>query len=1238
MDGPLSYLRLARGGLTAVLACVITLTCWSVPARAASLFDLGDRYFESFEELESIGADIIIDIKQDAEGYIWLATQMGLIRYDGYEFRPYIFDESDPSSISGNYIRSLHLAGDEMWVGTYSDGVSVYDANTDSFRRIQHDPADPTSLLDNDIRALVAVDQAVVIASRAGINLYDRNSGEMHTLGVIAGCDEFVSEGKFTALAATSRELLIGSINGLCRIDVRSQSLFQDQLIGTRVEGLNDQKTYNIDLLGAEQAWISTSNNGIAVLDLDSGQIRWITADENDRGKLHHAWVDGVTRVDDEVWAATAGGGIAVIDPASLRVREHITYQPANLSGLLLNDVSAIFVDESGLVWIGTWGGGMNRFNPANGAFKTLKQDPFDAASLRDPDIRAALEMQNGDIWLGGFSTGVQVVRADQGLVRTYRIQPGVPGALQGGSAFVFEQLDSGEIWVATNQSGVYRFNEVNDTFTQFANTPGLTDDNVRSMFSDGSSALWLGTNAGLSRMDLATREFAEIRVAGKTESAFDAAVYAMVRFRGDLWVGTNSGLFVVPAGSQELIEVTSDPAHPISDDFVSDLLVDSRDRLWLATAQGLDILTSWDGRTAVFESVNRKLGIPKRPLGEEMVEDNLGRIWAHENLIDPTGWQYTVVDRRSGWDIGNQWIGSKAKLRDGTILFGGTRGLLMIRPERYQSEPIQSRLTITQAQVDAQPVSASSLSPLVLQPQIRSFSIEFSALDFSKSNERRYEYRLEGYDDNWVSTDYRNRRASYSKLAPGDYLLRVRTDAGDGQWSTRELAVPVTQLPAWYQTYWFRTLLVIGLLGFLYAAYRRRVTKLKRHKRALDLLVEARTENIRQLAMVGQDITASLELDDVLTSVYRHVSGFMDASVFAIGVLDAESGFVNGIFHYQDGERCSEFTRSLADERSPAVWCIVRQKALIVSDVDDPQGPAGEFDLIERNQRVQSYVFFPLVFEEKVTGFISLQSYQKSAYQENELEMLKTIAAYAAVAIDNAKAHKSLNEAKAEIERISLQDQLTGLQNRRFLDKLIPSESNRLQRLVAAGSQERLGLILIDLDRFKALNDTYGHFVGDEVLKQLAAILKASCREMDWAVRLGGEEFLVVARVTSKEQLLLLTERIRLSVCNHRFAVSDELTLQMTCSLGVTQFPFIARTFAAVSWEQTLNLADRALYSAKNGGRNRWFALFENRIEAPFSFYNDALRDLDYLRQDGQVLEYESSDFPLPEEHRSAG
>lgn len=198
-----------------------------------------------------------------------------------------------------------------------------------------------------------------------------------------------------------------------------------------------------------------------------------------------------------------------------------------------------------------------------------------------------------------------------------------------------------------------------------------------------------------------------------------------------------------------------------------------------------------------------------------------------------------------------------------------------------------------------------------------------------------------------------------------------------------------------------------------------------------------------------------------------------------------------------------------------------------------------------------------------------------------------------------------ALAAANADLERLSITDPLTGLKNRRFLEFSIAEDLARIRRALERspdgkpGNAEEIasiGFLLVDIDYFKQVNDRLGHAAGDRVLQQMGSVLSSAVRETDTMVRWGGEEFLVIARGSKESDSAALAERIRSKVASTAFAVSEEKTIRLTCSLGFASWPFFAFEPDALEWQEIIALADRCLYLAKNSGRNAWIGITARR------------------------------------------
>jgi diguanylate cyclase (GGDEF)-like protein len=760
-----------------------------------------------------------------------------------------------------------------------------------------------------------------------------------------------------------------------------------------------------------------------------------------------------------------------VVDAQSGQVIRRIRHDLAIATSLSFDDIGALLVDHSGLQWIGTWGGGLIRHNPANGAFRTLHHSPYNDRKLSYADIGSILALADDTIWVGTHGNGIDIINPNVGVIGGIR-----PGELADGTVIALAETPDNMIWIGTQQAGLFRYNRRDKTLHQYTLADGLIDLHVRRILPDNQNRLWIGTYGGLSRFDMTTETFERFSTKTQPAQPFSETIYALAQQTdGTLWVGADNGLYRLPPKSAELTQVHHVPeqAGALSHNTIHGLLVDDTDTLWIGTVMGLDKLVSWHDNQPVFESFSTQVGQQGNPVWGNPLADGQGRIWFGNAMLDPNKLQFRQWDHADGVDM-SPWVGSYTKTNNDLLLYGSAKGLLMIKPQSLTAWQYQPLLVVSELKVGGQ----STLVPqngLTLAPRTKSFSVEFAALDFSDSEKNRYAYRLEGYDEQWIETDFRHRTAVYTNLDPGNYTLHIRGSNRLGQWSEHQLAMPVIQIAAWYQFWWFKLTLVLIVVMLAYLLTNR-VAKLR----------------LRQLK---------------------------------------------------------------------------NQKQLL------------------KNQ-------------------VHLQT--QALESKNE----------------------ALQVALKDLELLSLTDQLTGAHNRRFLNKFIEPELSKLRReqgnnLVTP--KEDLAFIMIDIDLFKHVNDTYGHDAGDSVLVQFTAILNDICRASDWVIRWGGEEFLIVGRFSQRQQLNQLGERIRLAVLNHKFDLGAGLFINRTCSIGMSTYPFAHNIFDSLSWERTLNLADMAMYGAKNNGRNGWVSLYEDNIVDVGNFYHQTLDDLQ-TQIDNRTIGFDTS------------
>jgi diguanylate cyclase (GGDEF)-like protein len=1157
--------------IATVFVCQLLLW-FSAAARCADVFDLGDLYFERIGD-ERVIPTVISALAQDAEGFIWIGTQRGLIRYDGYRYRRFTANRDAPDALTGNYVRSLWLAPDgRLWVGTHADGVSVWDPSTETFMSYRHRSGDANSPSSDQVNAIVgASDGGVWLGTRGGLDRFDPRTGRFsHYRHDPADPGSLPNNDIRALLARKGGELWIGSRGGLSRFRAgRFERVHSDEgdsssLAEQIVEVLHE------DAQG--RLWIGTRHGGAAWIDPSrEGLHRVVVSQDPSRG-LSNPYVMAMAQVGNDIWIGTFGGGITIVNSRTGQLRRQVRHDAAIQSGLSFDQLGAFLVGNDGLLWVGTWGGGLSRFDPGNSSFRTLRSSSTRPGTLSASSIRSVTELSNGSIWVGTTVNGIDVIDPSMGVVAGFRADPKVPGALKTGFIRAIAETSDGVVYVGTSE-GLHRYSPEDRTFLRYSREDGLIDDAVTALLADANGALWIGTMAGLNRLDPTRDKFETFSSANRPDEVF-AAWSTVLRKTGDgaLWVGTNEGLYVLPAGDATLLRFAHDPQNPSSlpHNFVRDLLVTKRGQLWAATDFGLARLQSWDGHNAAFEPVSRHVdGLG--PIWVSLLEDGAGRLWSDQGMLDPATWQFRTFNRADAVDIGGEsWDGSKAETRDGTLLFGGMTGLLMVRPDRLGGWTYQPPVRISQASVDGVSRPGSGMRELILPAGTRGFSIEFTALDYSAPEQIRYTYRLAGHDPDWIPTDAENRRATYTNLDPGDYTFEVRATNRVGDWSPHSLSINVRQAPYWYQATPVRLLALALLVTLPFLLYQFRVRQVRASERRLQAEVESRTRSIGMLSVIGREITESLRLNEVVGCVYARARDLVSADAFLIGIYRRDIEVIEIPMTMENDTALPAFVWRMDETDRLAVWCVRYAREVHTRCAADVLRYVGaKLAPLEGTTSMESIVYLPLQVGGQVVGCMSVQREAAGGFDDVQMDILRTIAAYAAVAIEHALVHEA-------VEQASRTDPLTRLPNRRAF-----IETTQHQASVAARSGKPLSLAIADIDKFKAFNDEYGHDGGDFVLKEVANLFRERLRQQDIVARWGGEEFVFMLPNTSVDDARYVMEKVRAELAGRRFEFNGH-HFAITSTFGIAAYDWAGDLDAA------LKSADEALYQGKQKGRNQ--------------------------------------------------
>jgi signal transduction histidine kinase/ligand-binding sensor domain-containing protein len=839
----------------------------ALPASAE--FGFAEPYFEAISQPESLPGGVVAALLQDQRGLLWVGTQQGLVRYDGYSTRRFVHIASDRFSLSGNFVRALAQGrAGKIWVGTVGDGMSLFDPEREQFEQMRHDPARPGSLSGNQVNSIVTdASGNLWVATNGGLDYLAFDSTDfVHYRHDPARPDSLRDDDVRAVLLDRDGRLWVGGPEGLQRLRP-DRTGFETIIDSAGKSAVAEVRAgHNIGKLfqaADGKLWIGTISRGAAWLDQDGRSLHWlplrneIGPPTGDGAALHHGWIVAIAQPDPaHIWLGSAGGGISIVAASDGTVLRQLRHDPAIAGSLALDNLGALLPDRSGLLWVGTWGGGLQRYQVANRAIRSLRHSPGKPQGPSHPEITSVLELLDGKILLGTAGNGIDVIDRQAGRIGGYRplrsgrSDPRWPG-LPDGAVWAMVQQADGTLWVGTRQAGVLRLAPGARAWQVFGTASGLPDVRLSSLLLTRAGQLWVGTVRGPARWQADTERF--VPVPTHTGDMLRSNVNAMTEDRtGAVWIGSNIGLWQFRAGGSAMQPHLHDPMRSTSlrADRINGLLVDSHDTLWIATADGLDWCIGEKGGQAEFGHVADTGEAEGRRVGQNLLEDGSGRIWSETFVYDPKRGLLQELSQADGLELGSSRVGSRATTRDGYLIFGGTQGVVLIDPVRFVPWHYQPDLVVTHFQVNGRYHAPGTLAlarpqALELAAGLHSFSIEFAALDYSRPQKNRYRYRLMGHDSDFIMTDATHRTASYGNLWPGDYRLQIEGSNRNGQWSGQRLDIAIRVLPAFWQTPWFAALLLFALAGAMAGALRLQRARLRGQARALEATVAQRTAEI---------------------------------------------------------------------------------------------------------------------------------------------------------------------------------------------------------------------------------------------------------------------------------------------------------------------------------------------------------------------------------------------------------
>ncbi len=849
---------------------------WLLPCALRAGLDPGKAITQYVHDVwtneRGLPQNSVIAIAQTPDGYIWLGTEEGLVRFDGIRF--VTFDKRNTPELQSNEVDAILVdhRGD-LWLGMRGGGlVSLRRGVFKVFTTKDGLSSDSVQALYEDGRGdlWIGTDGGGLNRLRNGkFSVYKRANGLANDV-VFSLC----GDGKAGIWIATHGGLSHWSNDQFTNLSTRSGLPSED------IRSLYKDRDGSL--------WMGTSGGGLG--HLTSGGISTYTTEDGlSSNRIWSIFRDS----SGSLWLGTGGGGICRFSNGEF---SRFTVK----EGFSGADVWAITEDREGSLWIGTAGGGLNRLRDAS--FAT-----YGALEGLSSNITLGVyEDREGALWIGTADGGVD--RLQNGRITNFTVRDGLPD----NQVFSISEDGNGNHWFGTRR-GLGKLSQGNLTVYPIQN--GLSHDFVRCTFIDNAGQLWAGAQEGLVHFD-----GDRLVRYGTKDGLSDAHVFSIYGDTRDhtLWVGTAGGLNHLVDGRFR--------AYTRKDGLSSDVIFamsgDADGTLWIATdGGGIDRFK--DGK---FVSYTTRSGMLDDAIFQ-LLDDGQGNLWMSCNRgvsevsknqlnafadgkirqISPRS--FGVADGMRSAECNGGFEPGGWRLTDGRLVFPTTKGIVMVNPAHIIRSGPKPNVLLERIVADKREIPAGDL--LSIPPGKGRLEFQYTATSFIEPNKIRFKYILEGFDKDWTEASAR-RTAYYTNIPPGTYRFHVVASNEDGLWSGAEAFVTLTLQPHFYQTLPFDAALGLAVAGLLMAAHRVRLKQLRARERKLEALVAERTEELsgsekkfRQLAENVREVFWIMDPNTgaflYLNPAFSEIWGFSPEAV----LQDSEMWFTH--IHAADRERVRE-------------------------------------------------------------------------------------------------------------------------------------------------------------------------------------------------------------------------------------------------------------------------------------------------------------------------------------------
>lgn len=803
-------------------------------------------------------------IAQDENGFIWFATQDGLNKYDGYQITTYRHQPSDPHSIINNHILAIFKdSRHNLWVSGYG-GLSKYEPKTDNFT---HYNSPSLSNANGKIAYIQALfedsDGELWLSSNMGLYRFNIDTGTYTLYLPDANTSNSIIHDEIKSIAEDSiGNIWIGTTIGVSKYNKSNNTFIHYQHSPDNPHSLSNNFVWKIYKDSQNNLWFGTFGGGLDRYDSDTGKFIHHRTSTQKKNSLGNNDIRAIIEDSDGILWLGTNNGLYAFDSSKhiFRQFKHSTNDSYSLSH---DVIYSLFQDKGGSLWAGTLGGGVNIFRPNTSVFKHYQSNPNNPDSLNANMVYAIYD-DDEHVWVGTSGGGLNKLNKTTGKFSNFTDSK-MSAVLGWHKINYIIEASVAELWLSTNSDGLLKYNKKTGEMTQYKHNSddinSVSNNRTRGLAKDKEGNLWIGTaGGGLNMLNVSSGKFSHFMPDINDPNSINTSFIRCLLYdsKGRLWVGSyGQGLNRFDFDTQTFMNFNkgSIKETKLSNKFIRSIFEDNTGNIWVLTNGGI---IKYDENSGSFHSYTTNDGLPSDVVYGAL-EDQKNNLWLSTNSglskFNPQKITFENYTKEDGIQDNEFNTGSFFQNKTGEMYFGGINGFTLFHPDNIKKDKEIPSVTFTNLLLYNDvieigdsgkfPSHISSTNTLNFAHDDEVITFEFSALSYWQAEQISYRYQLQGFSDNWIETDFSNRRATFTNLSKGDYILKVKASNRNGTWGEKTSDLRISIAAAYWETTWFRSLLLVIGLILCVIAIKWREKALNNQNLVLDIMVKERTKEL---------------------------------------------------------------------------------------------------------------------------------------------------------------------------------------------------------------------------------------------------------------------------------------------------------------------------------------------------------------------------------------------------------